>query len=157
MVSGIINEGNLPVPSFFFHKRPVFVTKLSFHCNFLKYKKKEKKNVFKKIARLKFKNSRKKFYENNYLSLNHIKTSSDLLGNGCENNSKDSSEDTSIDDLESNLGELTGNKLYPSFLLAVIEKVYRRNTKWTILLKEGILNINKKDFLFNSCKCEFLW
>mmetsp|Transcript_7848 Transcript_7848/g.19092 ORF Transcript_7848/g.19092 Transcript_7848/m.19092 type:complete len:283 (+) Transcript_7848:121-969(+) len=44
-----------------------------------------------------------------------------------------------------------------NFILAVTEKVYRRNTKWRIILKDGILHLNEKDLLFNSCKCEFFW
>jgi len=70
---------------------------------------------------------------------------------------KDLSDDFSIDELESNRSEKYDKTSAPNFLLAVIEKVYRRNTKWTIAFKDGILNINKKDFLFNSCKCEFFW
>mmetsp|Transcript_41482 Transcript_41482/g.100238 ORF Transcript_41482/g.100238 Transcript_41482/m.100238 type:complete len:207 (+) Transcript_41482:344-964(+) len=61
------------------------------------------------------------------------------------------------EELESN--EIGGveEKIPKNFILAITEKVYRRNTKWRITLKDGILHLNEKDLLFNSCKCEFFW
>ena len=44
-----------------------------------------------------------------------------------------------------------------NFILSVAERVFRRNNKWRVILKDGILNIDGKDLLFNSCKCEFAW
>uniref|UniRef100_A0A7S0VUS0 Uncharacterized protein n=1 Tax=Hemiselmis tepida TaxID=464990 RepID=A0A7S0VUS0_9CRYP len=61
------------------------------------------------------------------------------------------------EDLESyEIGEVE-EKTPKNFILAVTEKVYRRNTKWRIILKDGILHLNEKDLLFNLCKCEFYW
>mmetsp|Transcript_10166 Transcript_10166/g.15893 ORF Transcript_10166/g.15893 Transcript_10166/m.15893 type:complete len:272 (-) Transcript_10166:3557-4372(-) len=44
-----------------------------------------------------------------------------------------------------------------NYILSIAERVYRRNNKWRVLLKDGILNIKGKDLLFSSCKCEFSW
>ena len=61
------------------------------------------------------------------------------------------------EDSYSNENDDTEEKIPKNFILAITEKVYRRNTKWRIILKDGILHMNEKDFLFNSCKCEFFW
>ena len=61
------------------------------------------------------------------------------------------------EDLESQeMGEKE-EKVPKNFILAVIERLYRRNIKWRVILKDGILHLNEKDLLFNLCKCEFFW
>lgn len=61
------------------------------------------------------------------------------------------------EEIESQEIDENEEKIPKNFILAVTEKVYRRNTKWRIILKDGILHMNDKDLLFNSCKCEFFW
>ena len=151
MISGIVNEGNLPISSTMFFKKNFVCKRIITRAKFLKKPYKIKKNVFEWISYPRKKNqieNRVSILKNN----NHfIKMQERLVEN------KDLSDDFSIDELESNRSEKYDKTNVPNFLLAVIDKVYRRNTKWTIAFKDGVLNINKKDFLFNSCKCEFFW
>ena len=155
MISGIINEGNLPVPSFLLFKKNGLSVRLITRANFLKTSETKDKNIFISIKKLK--NPNNNLRESKFLSLNYNGNSIKLAKNLLGSIEKDSSEETSGEEVESNLCEKNNNSCPPNFLLAVIEKVYRRNTKWTIVLRDGILNINKKDFLFNFCKCEFFW
>jgi hypothetical protein len=60
-------------------------------------------------------------------------------------------------EIESQLVDGDEEETPKNFILALTERVNRRNTKWRITLKDGILHMNEKDFLFNICKCEFFW
>ncbi|AEA39013.1 hypothetical protein CPARA_3gp355 (nucleomorph) [Cryptomonas paramecium] len=44
-----------------------------------------------------------------------------------------------------------------NFILSIVNKIYRRNARWKVILKDGILHVNNRDLLFSSCKCEFFW
>jgi hypothetical protein len=61
------------------------------------------------------------------------------------------------DNLESQISDEIEDKIPNCFIIAMIEKVHRKSAKWKIVLKDGILHLNEKDFLFNICKCEFFW
>ncbi|AFP65282.1 hypothetical protein CMESO_83 (nucleomorph) [Chroomonas mesostigmatica CCMP1168] len=61
------------------------------------------------------------------------------------------------EELESQFSQGIDEQSPKNFILALSEKVNRRNTKWRVILKDGILHMNEKDFLFNTCKCEFFW
>ena len=155
IISGIINEGKFPVPSYLLFKNFIPLKSLT-KARSLKNLVKMDKNIFISIKNLKNQN------QNNTRNIDicfskYSNTYPILAKNITESTEKDLSEDISVEELESNLNEKIERSSPPNFLLAVIEKVYRRNTKWTIVLKNGILNINKKDFLFNLCKCEFFW
>lgn len=155
LVSQIINEGVFPCQSFK-----------------LKIKKKNNNLLFPKLSKNKIYTNYEKnfydkysdfvvkgfnFYENSEMSLQvqkkmNKKNKEILLADGF-----DSLESDLYDDSGSNeIGE-EEEKTPKNFILAITEKVYRRNTKWRIILKDGILHMNEKDFLFNSCKCEFFW
>lgn len=157
MLSGIVNEGNLPRPSFILFKKNVHSIKLITRAKFLKFPEEKGKNVFISIKNMKNSDPSNNLREIKFLSLNYNGNSIKLAKNLLGSIEKDLSEEISGEDLESNIYEINDKSYPPNFLLAVIEKVYRRNTKWTIVLKDGVLNINKKDFLFNLCKCEFFW
>jgi hypothetical protein len=153
IISGIINEGKFPVPSYLLFKNFIPLKSVT-KARSLKNLVKLDKNIFISIKNLKNqKNTRNMdIFFSKYSNIYPI-----LAKNTNESTEKDSSDDNSVEELESNLNEKIERSPPPNFVLAVIEKVYRRNTKWTIVLKNGILNINKKDFLFNLCKCEFFW
>ena len=157
MISGVVNEGNLPISSLLLFKKNFPQLKTITRAKFLKLSIKKKKNIFSVIGSLKNKNNYNKLFQNkiSLLNIKHhsLKSNENFFGK----KEKDWSEEDSIEDVESTHLEKYEKICPPNFLLAVIEKVYRKNTKWTIVLKDGILNINKKDFLFNSCKCEFFW
>ena len=157
MISGIINDGNLPIPSTMFFKENFFFKRFITRAKFLKKPHKMKKNVFEWIGKVRKNNNNHRRVENKVSILkienNPLKIHERLI----EDKDKELSDDFSLDELESNRSERLDKAPVPNFLLAIIEKVYRRNTKWTIVFKDGVLNINKKDFLFNSCKCEFFW
>jgi len=157
MVSGIINQGNLPVPSFLWQKMKLSSLKSVNRSISLNYSRGAKNNKFNWIGLMRKKNHISNTKDTGVSFLNYYSISKNLTENSLENQEKDSSNDSSDEDLERKNQENYEKESAPNFLLAVIEKVYRRNTKWTIVLKNGILNINKKDFLFNFCKCEFFW
>jgi hypothetical protein len=116
-----------------------------------------KKNVFEWIGKARHKNNDHSLVENKVSILKIENHSLKIQERLSEDKDKEFLDDSSLDELESNRSERSDKAPVPNFLLAIIEKVYRRNTKWTIAFKDGVLNINKKDFLFNSCKCEFFW
>ena len=157
MISSIANSGNMPMPSFLFSRNTNFPMKLIGRTKVSKSSKKINKNIFYIIKNLKKQNQKTILNNTNIFFPNIIGVSKRAKDKLAGNLEKDLSEEISVEEFESNLEENLEKTYAPNFLLAVIEKVYRRNTKWTVILKDGILNINKKDFLFNSCKCEFLW
>jgi transcription initiation factor TFIIA large subunit len=42
-------------------------------------------------------------------------------------------------------------------ILCQFEKVTRIKNKWKCILKDGIMNINGKDYLFNKANGDFEW
>lgn len=156
MISGKINNGNyFPVSSFLFFKKASSPLKSCSRSKLKIYSKKTEKNIFKWTHQLR--NETEKLKKLDISQFNFYKNSLKCNENSTEYIEGDFSEDTSIEDLDGPVSGKFNKNHTPNFLLAVIEKVYRRNTKWTVILKDGILNINKKDFLFNLCKCEFFW
>jgi len=69
----------------------------------------------------------------------------------------DSLDQETDEEIESQVIEETEENTPHNFILAIADKVYRRNTKWRVILKDGILHVNEKDLMFNACKCEFFW
>mmetsp|Transcript_47757 Transcript_47757/g.112712 ORF Transcript_47757/g.112712 Transcript_47757/m.112712 type:complete len:229 (+) Transcript_47757:81-767(+) len=61
------------------------------------------------------------------------------------------------EEIENQVSEETEETTPNNFILAIADKVFRRNTKWRVILKDGILHVNGKDLMFNICKCEFFW
>ena len=45
----------------------------------------------------------------------------------------------------------------PNLVLAQFEKVTRSKSTWKCTLKEGIMNLNGKDYIFNKANGEFRW
>nr|KAJ3420198.1 hypothetical protein HK105_005965 [Polyrhizophydium stewartii] len=41
--------------------------------------------------------------------------------------------------------------------LCQFEKVQRIKNKWKCVLKDGVINVNDKDYLFNKANCDFEW
>ena len=44
-----------------------------------------------------------------------------------------------------------------NLVLAQFEKVARAKSKWKCTLKEGVMTLNGKDFLFGRAQGEYLW
>ncbi|KAH9274034.1 hypothetical protein BASA83_003675 [Batrachochytrium salamandrivorans] len=42
-------------------------------------------------------------------------------------------------------------------VLCQFEKVQRVKNKWKCVLKDGVVNVNGKDYLFNKANCDFEW
>jgi hypothetical protein len=61
------------------------------------------------------------------------------------------------EEFESHLSEDKEDDVQQNFIVANVEKVYRKSSKWRVFLKEGIIHVDNRDLLFNSCKCEFSW
>jgi|AntRauMFilla1563_2_1112583.scaffolds.fasta_scaffold02078_1 hypothetical protein len=157
MISGSVNEGNLPIPAFLWHRKKVSLLKSITSSTLISHSRNSKKNIFNFVGLLKNRNHCENSKENTLSFLKYYSTCKNLTEDSFEKREKELFDENSEEELESNTYEKYEKNSAPNFLLAVIEKVYRRNTKWTIVLKNGILNINKKDFLFNLCKCEFFW
>ena len=43
----------------------------------------------------------------------------------------------------------------PNLILAQFEKVTRSKSTWKCTLKEGIMNLNGKDYIFNKAKANY--
>jgi len=133
--------------------------KFKFFINFTDFSYlKKKKDIFFKYKYLVKKNLSQKTGGGNLSALaerftNHVQIKSkEIL-------SKNSSSiESEIDEeIDSQLSEENDEHLKPNFIVANVEKVYRKCSKWRVFLKEGILHVDGKDLLFNSCKCEFSW
>eukprot|EP00842_Homolaphlyctis_polyrhiza_P002899 jgi/Hompol1/360/HPOL_001093-RA len=44
-----------------------------------------------------------------------------------------------------------------NLLLCQFEKVQRVKNKWKCALKDGVINVNGKDYLFSKANCDFEW
>lgn len=59
----------------------------------------------------------------------------------------DDDDDDDDNDLDSN----------DDIVLCLYDKVQRVKNKWRMQLKDGIISINNKDYLFSKCSGEFEW
>lgn len=53
-----------------------------------------------------------------------------------------------VDDLKDNI---------PNLILAQFDKVTRSKSKWKCVMKDGVMNLNGKDYIFNKASGEFQW
>nr|UXY87891.1 transcription initiation factor IIA subunit 1 [Cryptomonas curvata] len=155
LIGRVVSEGIYPQQSFILNVKKIPSTKKIQRQQNLKYRVKYKRDIFNQYALIISENfnlnvnpktkflllSKKIFHSNN----NIITYDSEFLGSEFDK------------DIESQLMEETEENTPSNFILSVVEKVYRRNTKWRVFLKDGILHISGKDLLFNLCKCEFYW
>jgi hypothetical protein len=155
LVSQIINEGVFPCQSFKLKLKKrnnniIFSNQLEnkIHTSY-------QKNFYDKYSDFLVRGFN--FYENVEMNLQVQKKMNKKNKEILLTDEIDSLESNIDEDSYSNENEETEEKIPKNFILAITEKVYRRNTKWRIILKDGILHMNEKDFLFNSCKCEFFW
>ena len=156
LIGRVVSEGVYPQQSFILNvKKTISIKKIQSQEN-LKQKIKYKKDIYSQYGLIINENyslnadsktkilllSKKIFLSNNNKI---IKYDSELLGSEFDQ------------DIESQIVEETEENTPSNFILSIADKVYRRNTKWRVFLKDGILHINGKDLLFNICKCEFYW
>ncbi|GBE80483.1 transcription factor IIA, alpha/beta subunit [Sparassis crispa] len=45
----------------------------------------------------------------------------------------------------------------PDIVFCTYDKVARVKNKWKCILKDGMIHVNRKDYLFAKCTCEFEW
>ncbi|GAA5913712.1 transcription initiation factor IIA large subunit [Sporobolomyces salmoneus] len=70
------------------------------------------------------------------------------------NSDLDSSEDELDEEAEAAAqGEDQGGDI----VIALYEKVQRVKNKWKVTLKDGLISVNGKDYLFSKCNGEFEW
>jgi len=62
----------------------------------------------------------------------------------------DSDTDGEEEEQEGTLGEV-------DTVLCTYDKVARVKNKWKCVLKDGMIHVNNKDYLFAKCTCEFEW
>jgi len=156
LISQMINEGVYPSQSMKIKikKKEEKPSEKLFSCQ--KEVSKYEKNFFNKYFIFLEESQNFFLYKNSNLSLDR-KISTEKVNDQTFSNSIDSLDSELDEDVESHEMDESEEKIPKNFILAVTEKVYRRNTKWRIILKDGILHLNEKDLLFNSCKCEFFW
>mmetsp|Transcript_24425 Transcript_24425/g.58223 ORF Transcript_24425/g.58223 Transcript_24425/m.58223 type:complete len:283 (+) Transcript_24425:93-941(+) len=158
LVSKIVSENVYPLQSIETRVIP-YAKKFQIFMNFkdMNYLKK-KRNIF-----LRFKYLIKK-YLNEKTGGGNLSALSQRFPNHVQIKSKEilsknsNSAESEIDeDVDSQLSEEKDEHLTQNFIVANVEKVYRKHSKWRVFLKEGILHVDEKDLLFNACKCEFSW
>ncbi|GAA6007766.1 hypothetical protein JCM11491_003957 [Sporobolomyces phaffii] len=69
------------------------------------------------------------------------------------NSDLDSSEDELDEEAELAGGDDQGGDI----VIALYEKVQRVKNKWKVTLKDGLISVNGKDYLFSKCSGEFEW
>ncbi|GAA5948633.1 hypothetical protein JCM3765_004950 [Sporobolomyces pararoseus] len=69
------------------------------------------------------------------------------------NSDLDSSEDELDEEAELAGGADDGGDI----VIALYEKVQRVKNKWKVTLKDGLISVNGKDYLFSKCNGEFEW
>jgi hypothetical protein len=149
LVSHVVSEGVCPQHAYILnYKKNISFQKIQKQIN-LKNQTKYKKDIFNRYELIIFENfNMSKHNKNNVIQINKknvIIHDSESLGSELDK------------DIESQIIEENEENIPSNFVLAIAEKVYRRNTKWRVFLKNGILHVNGKDLLFNLCKCEFFW
>ncbi|GAA5871589.1 hypothetical protein JCM16303_000803 [Sporobolomyces ruberrimus] len=70
------------------------------------------------------------------------------------NSDLDSSEDELDEEAELAGG---GDDQGGDIVIALYEKVQRVKNKWKVTLKDGLISVNGKDYLFSKCNGEFEW
>ncbi|GAA6063895.1 hypothetical protein JCM10212_002427 [Sporobolomyces blumeae] len=86
-------------------------------------------------------------------------------GNGAAGDDKPKVDDedainSDLDDSEDELdadGGADGPDQGGDFVIALYEKVQRVKNKWKVTLKDGLISVNGKDYLFSKCNGEFEW
>ncbi|KAJ3302306.1 transcription factor IIA subunit alpha [Kappamyces sp. JEL0829] len=78
---------------------------------------------------------------------------------GRDDDDDDDDEDDDGSELASDLDDDDDdeNQKADHLILCQYEKVSRVKNKWKCILKDGIVNINGKDYLFNKANGEFEW
>jgi hypothetical protein len=158
LISKIIIENVYPLQSIDTKIFP-YRKKFKIFNNFTNFNNlKKNRNIF-----FKYKYSIKK-YRNQTTEGGNLSALAERFTNHIQIKSKEilsknsSSIESEIDEeIDSQLSEENDEHLKPNFIVANVEKVYRKCSKWRVFLKEGILHVDGKDLLFNSCKCEFSW
>ncbi|GAA5839869.1 hypothetical protein JCM3766R1_004706 [Sporobolomyces carnicolor] len=72
------------------------------------------------------------------------------------NSDLDSSEDE-LDEEQELAGQGAGDDQGGDIVIALYEKVQRVKNKWKVTLKDGLISVNGKDYLFSKCNGEFEW
>lgn len=70
--------------------------------------------------------------------------------------SDDEADAAEVEDNENNGGGAGGNNP-GDLVIALYDKVQRVKNKWKITLKDGIVSVQGKDYLFHKCNGEFEW
>ena len=158
LVSHVISEGVYPLQSI----ESRFIdpnTKNSININLKNFvsKKNCKTNFFLKYKTLSNKNFNQK--KSGKIVLTMINKMIHLDIKNTENIQTDLSNGDfdKGEEFESHLSEDKEDDVQQNFIVANVEKVYRKSSKWRVFLKEGIIHVDNRDLLFNSCKCEFSW
>jgi hypothetical protein len=66
-------------------------------------------------------------------------------------------DDSSLSELESGDELNINEELVTDTLICTFEKVQRNKNKWKLNLKDGVLNVNGKDYLFQRANGEGEW
>jgi hypothetical protein len=156
LVGHVVSEGVYPQQAFILSDKKTISIKQIQRQVYLKNQIKYKKNIFNQYGLIVSRNIAiygnynnnivsytKKIIQNNNKSI--IMHDSEMLGSEFDQ------------DIESQIIEETEENTPSNFILCIADKVYRRNTKWRVFLRDGILHVGGKDLLFNLCKCEFFW
>lgn len=143
LISHIIDEGTYPLPSRFLQRDFSLPKKIKLR-NFS-----TKKSAYDKFMGI--------FYQDIFKNMNSYKIQTYKNNSNKINYSKiKNTSDLSLDPITSSEQELDKNNS-KNFIVSMVEKIYRRNTKWRVILKDGVICINDKEMFFNFCKCELFW
>lgn len=69
----------------------------------------------------------------------------------------DESDDDLLSDEDENGGDGDNTAAEGDVIIALYEKVNRTKNKWKIVLKDGVLNADGKDYVFSRCQGDFEW
>ena len=154
LIGRVISEGVYPQQSFILNlKTTIGIKKICCQRN-LKYQIKYKRDIFNQYALVisgncnlnkNFKTKIFPLYKKINNNTRIVNYDSELLGSEYDK------------DIESQLVDENEKNTPSNFILSIADKVYRRNTKWRVFLRDGILHVGGKDLLFSLCKCEFFW
>nr|UXY87396.1 transcription initiation factor IIA subunit 1 [Cryptomonas sp.] len=156
LIGRIISEGVHPQQSYMIDsKYTVSLKKIQNQVN-LQDETRYKKDIFNQYEsilnkKLNFSVNSKRILVN-WTKKNAIESPKNIISHDSELLGSDLDQD-----IESQVVEETGENSPTNFILSIADKVYRRNSKWRVLLRDGILHVNGRDLLFNLCKCEFFW
>lgn len=71
--------------------------------------------------------------------------------------SEDDADAVDVEDSENAAGGAAGNNNPGDLVIALYDKVQRVKNKWKITLKDGIISVQGKDYVFHKCNGEFEW